>query len=152
MIDLIREPRGETYAAMIDLAARRGGKASLVIQFSLPISPEAEAVRQRLEPYVLTKEMSDSWPGTKLHGDKALVTRFSLTPACASILKTSTNALYGWTLPQLPEDLCLLRADDTPWLVSIAHKRDGYVDVSDTELAELRREIPSIAACLRKRQ
>jgi hypothetical protein len=39
-------------------------------------------------------------------------------------------ALYEWRQPNYPEDLCLLRQDRSPWLVSIAHENDSYLCLS----------------------
>src|SRR5207237_8929750 len=56
-----------------------------------------------------------------------------LTSACAG--------LYDWVEPRLPEDPCLLRADGILWLVTIAHERDAYMRLSETERAIVRQTL-----------
>jgi hypothetical protein len=54
------------------------------------------------------------------------VLRYRYAPEVARVLAESVDGLYDWVAP-LPEDLCLL-SDGQPWLTSIAHERDGFVD------------------------
>jgi hypothetical protein len=40
----------------------------------------------------------------------------------------------------------MLRTDGTPWLVTIAHERDAYLELSVVERQELLNELPELAA------
>jgi len=60
------------------------------------------------------------------------------------VLTKSASGLYDWVQPSLPEDLCLLRPDETPWLVTISHERDAYLVLDAKEHVELVREIPEL--------
>ncbi len=110
---------------------------------------------QDLEPYVTARRDSQSWPGTTLlAGEKgaATVVTFRLAPDVISSLTSAASRLYGWRQPQLPEDLCLLRASGEPSLVTISHESDGYLVVDDSEFALLQRDAPGMAALLRKEE
>jgi hypothetical protein len=76
------------------------------------------------------------------------VATYQLTSEVVAALTTAATGLYDWQQPELPEDLCLLRDEDDPWLVSIAHEGDAFVSVDEVELEELRRRVPRFAAVL----
>jgi hypothetical protein len=52
---------------------------------------------------------------------------YALTEECGAVISVLAECLYAWMQPALPEDLCLVREDGDPWLVSIAHEREGYL-------------------------
>jgi hypothetical protein len=97
-----------------------------------------------LEPYVLARAKTDRWPGTELLGTEAERIDFRLEVGSAQILKSATDHLFGWEQPDLPEDLCLLREDGTPWLVTIAHEGDGTFLLTEEELRQLLEAIPDL--------
>ena len=51
--------------------------------------------------------------------------------------------------PELPQDLCLLRGNDDPWLVTIAHETDGYLRLSPEEKLRLVEALPRMGPLLR---
>lgn len=88
--------------------------------------------------------MRTEWPGTKLwHATHPIpIHTFHLIPESAAILKKATSGLYQWQYPYLPDDLCLLRADESPWLITIGHEFDSYFKLDEDELRELLRSLP----------
>ena len=50
----------------------------------------------------------------------------------------------AWRQPDLPEDLCLLRADGSPWLATIAHEADGFLLLSEAEREDLNTRVPAL--------
>jgi hypothetical protein len=62
-----------------------------------------------------------------------------------SVLIEASEGLFSWTQPELPEDLCLFRKDGEPWLVTIAHEKDGYLVLSPNESAALTESIPTLS-------
>jgi hypothetical protein len=94
-------------------------------------------------------EETDEWPGSKAFGWTATVRRYDYVPACAEVLKRATDQLYGWRQGVLPEDLCLLRGDDDPWLVTITHEMDGYFRLSPEDHARLVQALPRLGPMLR---
>ena len=75
---------------------------------------------------------------------------FYLVPESAVILKNSANRLYQWQRPYLPDDLCFLRSDESPWLVTIAHENDSYLQADEEEMLQLKNEKPNVFSMLIK--
>ncbi|MCL6592265.1 MAG: hypothetical protein K6U80_20260 [Firmicutes bacterium] len=65
------------------------------------------------------------------------------------IIKTYSKKISDWKQPKLPEDLCLLRDNGTPWLISIAHENDMYLEISIEEKEALINNIPDIKSYFR---
>ncbi|MGH2772796.1 MAG: hypothetical protein ACRDIU_06635 [Actinomycetota bacterium] len=147
-IDL--EPTDETYASLLQLASRWCSMALLVVRDRLGLSELGAHLTKELEPFLLERSTSSSWPGTTLLKGSASVSTYRLDPTVVERLSAATTGLYGWQQPELPEDLCLLRRDGDPWLVTIAHEGDGFVVLEPTELEELLRDLPDFAAVLRE--
>jgi hypothetical protein len=145
-IDL--EPTDETYASLIGVATRWCSTVLLVVRESLGLSETGAELMKRLEPYLVARTVSDSWPGTTLLDGTATVSTFRLDPTVVTLLKSAATGLYAWQQPDLPEDLCLLREGGDPWLVTIAHEGDGYVMLERGEFEEIRRDLPDFAAIL----
>jgi hypothetical protein len=143
------EPEDSLYRQLLDFALSAAQFALLVIRSSLALHSSAEQVLAKLEPFLQEKEISSKWPGTTLHDAAASVFRYQFDPACAAVLKETAPSLYSWRQPELPEDLCLLRADRTPWLVSIAHEADGYLCLSEDEIKRLLKTLPQLKNIIR---
>jgi hypothetical protein len=122
----------------------------LVIRPSLPQELSVSEALKELEPYLRETQTSSEWPGTILYGEVATVYRYRFELSSAAILKRLAEGLYDWEQPKLLEDLCLLREDDNPWLVSIAHEKDSYLSLADDERTKLVVALPEIEAMLVK--
>jgi hypothetical protein len=92
----------------------------------------------------LEKCAQSEWPGTKLLDSTALVYYFDLNKDSAEHLSKASTDLYSWLLPNLPEDLCLIKDDGNPWLVTISHEKDAYLLLSEEEKNDLLLEIPEL--------
>jgi hypothetical protein len=114
----------------------------------LNTSRECESVLETLHPHLLGATETPNWPGTTLLDGTATVRRYRLEPSVVDIVSNAVESLYAWQQPERPEDLCLLRADGDPWLVTVAHEGDAYVVVEADELDVVRREAPELAAIL----
>lgn len=144
-ISLVQEPRGSAYEKLLTFSIHDCTSALLVVRNSVTLSKNAKNVIKRLEPYLFSEEKSRKWPGTVLHdGDTALVMTYTLDHSLVTLLSEVAEGLYDWVQPNLPEDLCLLRRDGAPWLVTIAHERDGYFELTDEELHRLRHSVPQL--------
>ena len=105
--------------------------------------------QRRLSEFLFAEKEACSWPGTQLHGSRrAIVSHYELNPDSAKILAEIADGLYQWQQPQLPEDLCILRQDGTPWLVSIAHESDAYLELTRDEKAQLADDLPALGELL----
>jgi hypothetical protein len=133
--DVIDEPVGPEYDALLDSALTQCSTLVLTMRHDGE-EPRARAVVDELGPHRLQD------------GAQGPVLRYRLSRETVAILKRSARGLYAWRHPALPENLCLLRADGTPWLVSISAERLGYLELTPFEKLLLGRAAPGLAAVL----
>lgn len=143
--NLVDDVKGEAYLRLLHHALSYCDSFILVIRHSLDVNATAQAVLNRLEPFVIRREESNEWPGTHLLDSTAQVNTFKLSPPTASVLAEVAEGLFSWAQPELPEDLCLIRKDGNPWLVTIAHEEDAYLVLSPEESAVLTKSIPTLS-------
>lgn len=148
-LTITTELQGNLYRRFLDYAGQECTIALLVVRPSLRLSTEGEKVLHRLAGYLKEKTESSVWPGTELLTEVAQVYYYHFSPECVGILKDAAKGLYSWQQPHLPEDLCLLKADQEPWLVSIAHERDSYFCLSEAERTRLLVALPELASLLK---
>ena len=129
----LEESSGPEYRFLIDCALIECKYALLVIRDTMKLNSKGGGILEKLLPFLESKEQSSEWPGTQLIGRKATVFRFILGPDLAAIMKTEVNRLYQWQQPDFPKDLCFLRNDKSPWLVTIVHEKEGYFILSAEE-------------------
>jgi hypothetical protein len=142
--NLIAQPRENIYRGLIECATVECKSALLVVRVTSSLSQRGKNLLTELNPYLQEKQEVSEWPGTKLLGSTAWVFRYYLGPECSMVLQHATDALYDWMQPDLPEDLCLIRENGEPWLISIAHERDGYFELYPNEKTRLVEALPSI--------
>ncbi len=143
------EPRGGVYRELIGYGARVCTAVLLVVRPGMQLEPTGVALIERLRPHLRMREERASWPGTTLHSGTGAVLVHSLTADVVQMLLDASGCLFAWQQPGLPEDLCLLRENETPWLTTIAHEYDGYLDISEIERARLLVAIPELGDLLR---
>lgn len=147
----VSEPRGHLYEALIEFAGRDCAKAMLVVRPDLGLSPDGKAVLDRLAPHVVAHYAASRWPGTELLDDStAEVFEYELGPEVARRLAAEVDGLYEWRQPERPEDLAFLTRGGDEYLVSIAHEREGFLSLSDSEWARLRNEYEELASNLER--
>ena len=144
------QPVGYVYRRLIDHALGECKSALLVVRPTLHLSSRAADVLMNLGTHLEQQWNGSEWPGTRLYDGSAELFRYNFDAECAEMLKQSANALYDWRQPELPEDLCLLRADGSPWLVSISHESDGYLYLTQTEMSRLATALPELVTLLRR--
>jgi hypothetical protein len=142
VVEIVREPREERYAGLLDFCAEYCSKFLLVVREG-GLSVEGQAVLADLEPFLLGKRRGYDWPGMGFEDDatkgryEALcppehaptILTYRLDENSKRYLKTAVDGLYDWRQPRRPEDLCLLREDETPFLVSIVPDNIAYVEL-----------------------
>jgi hypothetical protein len=116
----------------------------LVLRDQLKSDDSAIELLLRLDPF--KEERSDRWPGTTLLGGAGLATlyHFTLDDAAIATLTATVDSIYEWLHPSLPEDLGVLRGDDTTWLASIAHEGEAWLELSPDEHALVTTSIPDL--------
>ena len=141
------------YQRLLGHAVAFCGTALLVVRDSLQLEPSARLVFQKLAKFLRSAQKRAEWPGTKLlHGTAATVYEYEYNEALAHLLQSMAHGLYEWRQPRFPEDLCLLRPDRNPWLVSISHERDGYLELQPGEYEWLRDNDREMLSILRAHQ
>lgn len=145
VFDILEEPTGALYHELLDAAQEVCSHALLVLQHIIKPDLGANEVLNRLEPFRVRSEELAEWPGTRLFlGYTATVMTYRYESGFINALHEISDRLYGWELPSLPEDLCFLRADASPWLVTIAHERDSYLELTNDEKDHLLARLPEL--------
>ena len=142
--NLLADVKGNTYVRLLQEALNACGSFILVIRPSLDLIDSGHGVLNKLRPFLISEEEKSEWPGTQLLDGTAQVNSYELTLLAAEVLTEVASGLFSWTQPELPEDLCLFRADGEPWLVTIAHEEDGFMVLSADETRALTSRIPGL--------
>lgn len=135
--DLLDEPTGADYSGLLECALVQCTTAVLSVR-TAALDPEGQATLERLGPFQQAKTITPA--GTLI--------RYALTRDSLTVLQGATRGLYGWRHPALPENLCMYRGDGSPWLVSSATARIGYLEVSPFEKLLIGRTAPGLLAVL----
>lgn len=144
MIDILSEPRGEAYYELLQLAKQHCTSFSLVWQDIFRFSESADSLERTLQPFLIREEHTNVWPGTEVFGHKARVCHYRVTDESVSIL-AEVSGLYAWLVPMMPEDLAFYAADDSCWLLSIAHEKDAAIMSESISIEEIRVAIPGLS-------
>lgn len=140
--DLLEEPTGETYRQLLHHSEGYCDVILLVMRHE-PVELSACQVVERLRPFLINESEECEWPGTRTV-DSATIYRFALSAESITIVSEVASRLYSWVHPNLPEDLCFIRPDGEPWLVTIAHEQDAYLNLTRQEMEDLAAMVPSL--------
>ncbi len=135
--DLVDEPTGDDYRALLLCARSQCDTVVLSVDSGRELEPGGQDVLDRLA----TGLRSDTENGSTRR------LRFELSQGCVEVLGEAPG-LFAWRQPERPENLCLLRPDGSPWIVTIAAERIGYVEFTPFEKLLLGRAAPGLAAVL----
>jgi hypothetical protein len=135
--DLVDEPTGDDYRALLTCARSQCDTAVLTIDTARELDAAGQAVVDRLAGELRSEGRSGA----------IRLLRYELSPVCLDVLGEAPG-LFAWRQPGLPENLCLLRQDGSPWIVSIAAERIGYVEFTPFEKLLLGRAAPGLVAVL----
>jgi hypothetical protein len=135
--DLVDEPIGDEYRALLLCARSQCDTAVLSVDLARPLDPGGEEVVGQLAGTL----RSDTVSG------RIRWLRYGLSQDCLDRLGEAPS-LYAWRQPGRPENLCLLRPDGSPWIISIAAEAIGYVELTPFEKLLLGRSAPGLAAVL----
>jgi hypothetical protein len=144
-------PTGKTYRELLDYALKECAYFLLVTdREQKQLSPKGKEVLNQLAPYLYKMEMKSEWPGTVILNVQVPVYIYNFIPKSAEILRKVADGLYQWQKPGLPDDLCFLRSDESPWLVSTAHESDAYFIVTDDDMERLLKAKPAFASMINR--
>lgn len=150
MIWLSTEPRGDDYAGLLRAMLHVCDRALLVVRDGIAVNLACERKLAHLAAWRLRSDRRAAWPGTTLLSGSALVTEYRFDEEACAVLTELADGLYDWQQPSAPEDLALVREDGRAALVTVAHERDGYLDLTREELARLDQVEASWSALLRR--
>lgn len=142
------EPSGRLYRSLLDCGLGFCAKALLVVRADLGLSPGADQLLSNLCKQDCEVREDSKWPGTVLFDETALVYEMPYGVDVANVLAMAVDAIFEWQQPKRPEDLCLLRADGSAWLTSIAHERDAFLTLRDEEVPLVKRDCPQLHEAL----
>lgn len=150
--NILKEPTGQNYYDLLDYALGKYPFFLLITEkITKQLNPRGKKVLSELTPFIFRIQLKSEWPGTIIYGGEAMVYTYHFTPESAAILKESANRLYQWQIPELPDDLCLLRVDETPWLVNIAHESDSFFNMNTEEMRSFLKALPAYEAMIKIR-
>ena len=143
VVDIVAEPRGQTYIDLLNFAASRCEAFSLVWRRQFQFEPSAHELANSLKPFQISNRSTDEWPGTKLVGHEAIVRQYRVTDNSIKVL-CSVDGLYSWLEPRLPEDLAFYSSGQISWLASVSHERDAWFSDRSLSLDEISEHVPGI--------
>lgn len=145
---ITQEPRAELYRAILKEALQHCDRFSLVQRSEGILDESATKILADLHPYLRDERSVSEWPGTVLLGGRATLREYDLLEATVTILERAATGLYDWCQPSMPDDPVFWRPSNGPWLVTIAHERDAYFEITPTERDKLLRVIPSLSTLI----
>jgi hypothetical protein len=145
-------PAGKVYCELVRFGCALATEALLVVR-DPDIEPEGAIADKLLAliPFLKDSSRVQEWPGTRLLYDDANVAmlyRYQTSAELAQALVSMRPALLDWLHPEAPEDLCFIRADGSPILVTISHEKDAYLLLTKDEKSQLDESSPELAATL----
>jgi hypothetical protein len=120
---LSNEPEGKAYEELVDFASSVC-KEFLFVKRNNIYHCEAEKLLSELSIDLVQVKEQESWPGTNLAGSSATVYYFKFNYKTREAIKKYVTGLFSW-LPPL-EDLCFLKENKQPWLITVAHERIAW--------------------------
>ncbi|NLX03599.1 MAG: hypothetical protein GXY33_00490 [Phycisphaerae bacterium] len=143
------EPKGYLYSGLLDYAVGKCSEALLVVQNSsrATLNDYGRRVLSQLQPFLIREESAAEITGSE-GADDATIYRYQYSRDLAVILAEVSRRLYAWLHPRLPENLCLVRHDGDPLLVTVAHEKSSFLLLTDEEKGELLAHMPEIQELL----
>lgn len=139
LYSLNNNPEGQVYKELLDIAFDTCDEFILVQRPDMDFEESAHRIIKLLEPFLIEKRKSRSWPGTTLLEQTADVYRFRTDKEAEKVLLDATQSLYSWVQPKLPEDLCFLKNQGV-WMSNTAHEKQcEFESLSDDDLLRLQK-------------
>lgn len=124
---------GDGYRDLVRGMARVATVFGFVIAKTIRADDPCYDVTKLLEPDLMAREKSSSWPGTQ-KSTLSHVFRYRVTPHSLAVLGDSARCLFDWwERRDRPDDLFFLAADHHPLLTTVTHERIGVVSLTSEE-------------------
>jgi hypothetical protein len=134
---------GGDYASFLEYSLSMCSIGLLILRPNYRPSGRGIEFGANLQPSVVEIREQSEWPGTKLSRRTVKVMYFIFDEGTAALLRRTTTSLFDWRWPELPEDLCLMRNDQSVWFGSTSHEAQGWLQVSEREMSMLRADHPT---------
>lgn len=154
---IYNDPSGEAYRKLIDYMTARTDTFSLkglrIRRFPEPDEPPIPEwpILEEIRPYFVEERIEYCEYG---HDDERGVYQdysyddifwhYRCCPETADFLKKTTNHLFGWNHPALPEDLCFWNADRMYVMGATSHEDIATIHTVPGEVEKLYHEIPGV--------
>ena len=143
-----KKPEQDIYHDILYIAQKLCSFFVLVIRKDIGCGEKICELQNTLKPFLIRSYESKEWPGTILLDDCACVYEYKLCDDTAIILRNNAKSLFEWQQPEFPEDLCFMRKAGKPWLISISHENDAYVQMTKKEYQYIAEHAPNLSANL----
>jgi len=144
-----REPRGPLLRELLTVALGECRFLGLISQAQRFPTLDDRA-QSALDDAFLEEKRVTQWPGARLGGDLTATLRlFHYSPEVMSAVVHTSDSLFAWHNPDLPDDPHLLRSDGSHWMGSTTvHDPEVWLHLDPKEYANLLDEHPHLASSL----
>lgn len=133
------ERANERYGDLVLWFCSRAHRFTLSCRDNVNWSLSTYEVLEELEPFLITQERRNYWPGVQLKGSLATIFVYRCEPGAARVLLKHAESFEDWMPVVLPEDLIFYRENDY-WM--FRYRTIHSVLLSDGEHQAFEREFP----------
>lgn len=123
--------KGKRYKSLIDLLQKQCNRFAFVVDERFTLRDESIArikhLTDSLEHHLIEIRKQKGWETTSLADGVADVYYVKFNNVTSDFLKETSDALFDWLYPELPEDLMFYQ-NDTCLLAVCSHERYFLVD------------------------
>ncbi|WP_353893877.1 stage III sporulation protein AH [Proteinivorax hydrogeniformans] len=130
----IKNPTGLVYKELLKVSFKVCDTFLLVVRKGMSKNPSINIVLEELKPFHIKIKDQSRWPGTTVYSEEpaATVYYYRTESDALDILTQSSDSLYKWLQPYLPEDLSFLK-EGKEWLINTSHEKDCVIITNDKE-------------------
>jgi hypothetical protein len=121
MLSIEENPTGQVYYDLIDLAFVHCDEFHLVLRKDMGSLKSFQPILQKLEPSLKEIKEQSEWASTILLRHTAYVYYYHTDEHAKKMLKEISDSLYGWMMPDLPEDLSFFKRGKV-WMATSSHE------------------------------
>jgi hypothetical protein len=131
MFKIVKDPSGNTYRELIELAFDICDEFHLVLRKDMGDLSKFEPILRKFDQsFKFMKEQSE-WASNILGDNQtAKVYYFSTDEHAKKTVLELSNSLFSWVFPDLPEDLSFFKEGED-WLATNSHESECYIMTSD---------------------
>lgn len=142
-----KDIKGEDYRSLVELALKKCDTFAFVMRRDMIADEAAVMARYNKlvegiqDSFIEMKEQSE-WETTMLGESTAYVFYYKLSEETKDFLQKTSDSLFGWISPYLPEDLMFFSGDDN-WLAVCSHEQFFVVSEEFKDFDDLFKNIKS---------